>query len=327
MPSKISIIIPIHNASCHLRSCLNSILSQSYKNYEVLMIDDGSKDESFKICKEFAQLDTRFKYYYKKNEGVSSARNVGLQNSTGEWIYFIDADDELYAGALDSLIGGITENIDLIIGSYTIISDDNNQEERDYVLKNQILDSESAIREQLANTIYLGYPWIKLFRASVIRQNRILFDENIFYNEDRLFTIAFIIKSSQYTRYLSDKVYKYFLRASGAISQLQSSFNYKSLTEFFAYERMASLLSKTNMKQNYILSRECLTINYIKSVRRMRKYKISNKSLEKQMRNCLSKHATCVFIIKTCFLQLSKSVLRKVRQHRMFVNEFFSPII
>ena len=89
----VSIIIPIYNGERYLYQCLESIQMQGYTDFEVLMIDDGSTDGSAGICMEFAERDSRFRYKHKENGGVSSARNVGIEESTGEWLLFVDADD------------------------------------------------------------------------------------------------------------------------------------------------------------------------------------------------------------------------------------------
>ena len=105
---KVSIIIPIYNAELTLRQCVNSILSQDYKDFEILLIDDGSKDNSPAICDDYAKRDDRIHVYHKKNGGVSSARNLGLDKAQGKWITFIDSDDYIEPGYLEDLDVGTT---------------------------------------------------------------------------------------------------------------------------------------------------------------------------------------------------------------------------
>ncbi|NLK11775.1 MAG: glycosyltransferase family 2 protein, partial [Staphylococcus equorum] len=92
---KISIIIPVYNAERYLKKCIDSVLVQSYDNFELLLINDGSTDKSGDICKYYAEQDNRVKVFYKKNGGVSSARNMGIKYSKGDWLYFMDSDDFL----------------------------------------------------------------------------------------------------------------------------------------------------------------------------------------------------------------------------------------
>ena len=92
---KFSIIIPIYNADKYLSQCLNSLLKQTEKDFEAILIDDGSSDKSPSICDEFAKKDAHFKVIHQKNKGVSEARNIGLKTAQGEWICFVDADDKV----------------------------------------------------------------------------------------------------------------------------------------------------------------------------------------------------------------------------------------
>lgn len=97
----VSIIVPIYNAEKTLRRCIDSILSQTFSDWELLMIDDGSTDQSGTICDQYAIKDKRIKVFHKKNGGVSSARNLGLDNARGEWITFVDADDQIISNSLN----------------------------------------------------------------------------------------------------------------------------------------------------------------------------------------------------------------------------------
>ena len=98
---KISIIIPVYNAEKNLCSTVDSILSQNSLDYELLLIDDGSQDQSGKICDEYASQDCRVRVFHKQNGGVSSARNLGIDKATGEWIFFVDSDDIVLPSALE----------------------------------------------------------------------------------------------------------------------------------------------------------------------------------------------------------------------------------
>ena len=116
----ISIVIPVYNAEKYLEQCLNSIKNQTYKNFEVILVNDGSIDNSESICKVFVESDTRFRYYLKANGGASSARNLGLDNAQGNYITFIDADDWVDENHLEVLINNIKEsNSDMAVSSIT----------------------------------------------------------------------------------------------------------------------------------------------------------------------------------------------------------------
>ena len=110
----ISIIIPVYNAERYLRQCLDSVVAQTYTNWECLLVDDGSKDGSGEICDEYAKKSSRFRVFHKENGGVSSARNTGIEESKGEWVYFCDADDYVYPKGIEIIRAQgqeITKNI------------------------------------------------------------------------------------------------------------------------------------------------------------------------------------------------------------------------
>lgn len=123
----ISIIVPIYNADCYLRQCLDCIINQSYKNFEVLLINDGSVDDSAIICKEYVETDSRIHYFEKENGGVSSARNLGLKNVKGNYITFVDSDDWVEENYLEVLYNALKENeVDVAISSHNYFNMDDN---------------------------------------------------------------------------------------------------------------------------------------------------------------------------------------------------------
>ena len=121
MQPLVSVIVPIFNVEKYIEKCLESIRNQTYKEIEVLLINDGTKDKSGIIAEEFCKSDNRFKYYAKPNGGVSSARNYGLERASGEYIYFIDSDDWIEKNYIEELLAGFTDDVDVVIANYTLV--------------------------------------------------------------------------------------------------------------------------------------------------------------------------------------------------------------
>lgn len=115
---KISVIVPVYNTEQYLPRCIDSILAQTFTDFELLLIDDGSKDSSGKICDESAAKDSRIRVFHKENGGVSSARNMGLNNAQGEWITFVDSDDYLIEHSGFNLLARTDIEADLIVYSF-----------------------------------------------------------------------------------------------------------------------------------------------------------------------------------------------------------------
>ena len=125
--TKISVIIPVYNTEKYLHRCIDSVLAQTYQDFELLLIDDGSKDSSGAICDEYAAKDARVRVFHKENGGVSSARRMGVAHSSGEYVYFVDSDDSILPDALQEMLKCVQSDVDIVVfdsrldGSYSSI--------------------------------------------------------------------------------------------------------------------------------------------------------------------------------------------------------------
>lgn len=194
--SLISVIVPIHNDEKYLKKCIDSIINQSYKNIEVLLINDGSLDNSLSICKEYALNDFRVKYFSKENGGVSSARNYALEIAGGEWITFVDGDDYLVDDhAFEKMANNISD-------TYTYYCFNNN---KDGEIINKALTGENKrdliesvlcwrILEEYYNNNLLFSVCGSFYNKGIIDNNHIRFDEKLFKGENMLFNIEYICK-------------------------------------------------------------------------------------------------------------------------------------
>lgn len=187
MKDLISVIIPIYNVEKYLNKCIDSIINQTYKNLEIILVDDGSPDNCPQICDEYAKKDSRIKVIHKKNGGVSSARNVGLINSTGNYIGFIDPDDYIEPIMYEKLLKVLKESNTLVsmcgfykIKDNKIVKTDNYDE--------KIISSEKLLKD-IFNYTSMGTLCNKLFAKEIffdINNNQLFFNETIHYCEDVL---------------------------------------------------------------------------------------------------------------------------------------------
>lgn len=186
---KLSIIIPIYNRENTLRRCLQSISKMHYYDYEVLMVDDGSTDKSAEVCKEYANEDERFQYYYKVNGGVSSARNLGISKAKGEWITFVDSDDYVLSDHLsllheDMMTDFITTGIQVLeVGNTPIIR--GSQTISSIVGLRNICDKFFSAHLYINNPVYLVTN--KCFKLSIIKNYGIKFCTDVSLGEDQIF--------------------------------------------------------------------------------------------------------------------------------------------
>lgn len=192
---KISIIIPVYNAENYIRRCIESVLRQSFTNFELLLINDGSKDNSGKICEEYAQKDTRIIVYHKENGGVSTARNLGIEKSIGEWITFIDADDWVEPGFLNDVGKNNDNNIDWVFAEWRTVWDRVHLNEINEYGESNLFDTKPAIDEmwnKMANLDIFRCPWGKFFKLSIIKNNNLYFDQELRYGEDTVFNYEYL---------------------------------------------------------------------------------------------------------------------------------------
>lgn len=190
MNPKISVIVPVYNAEKTLHKCIDSILGQSYKDWELLLIDDGSTDASAAICDEYAQLDNRIRAFHKQNGGVSSARNIGLDNAEGEWITFVDSDDFLADNALEIVDWNVV-NEDFLLFPFYYRYIDGGSKVYSLGTIGEIDYLDSFLKEELGEMIFRT-PWSKLFKRDIIDSLR--FNENIKCGEDTLFVLSYLYR-------------------------------------------------------------------------------------------------------------------------------------
>lgn len=187
----ISIVVPIYNAENFLHRCVDSILAQSHTDFELLLINDGSKDGSGAICDAYAVKDRRVRVFHKENGGVSSARNLGLDNAQGKYITFCDADDYVASDWLAAYGKAVEENVDLAIQGYYEI-------EGLKILERKIVSNTEITYDikQLVLTLFENgsfcFIWIKLFRRCIIESFNIRFDECSTLGEDAQFIAKYL---------------------------------------------------------------------------------------------------------------------------------------
>ena len=218
---QVSIIIPIYNTGKYLHRCIKSILSQTLTGFELILVDDGSVDESGKICDEYARQDDRIKVIHKKNEGVSIARNTGINIAQGEYIGFIDSDDWIEPDMHEKLYHLALEKQCDIVMCDAVTKYDDKSDEPDTItrLPNDILLKKQDIYPELLCE-FAGSACRCIYKREIIKSNNIIFPPNIPFSEDRIFNILamgyadkiYYTKTPFYNRYIrkGSAVNKYY---------------------------------------------------------------------------------------------------------------------
>ena len=236
---QISIIVPVYNAEKYLKRCIDSILKQRNTNFELLLINDGSTDSSGQICNEYALTDNRIRVFHKDNEGVSSARNVGLDNAKGEWLAFIDADDIIDEDYL--LLEGY-EQTDVIVKGYYICDETGN-----------VISDRPIIKEKTINKRYELYRiyinnrtnalWNKIIKRNLTINQ--YFDTSVSVGEDFLYFLS-IIENINVVKYSCYGKYYYYKHGKSATSNINKIY-WKTIL-FENLNHVEQILNKNSLK-------------------------------------------------------------------------------
>lgn len=181
----ISVIVPVYNTEKYLDQCIQSVLAQTYTNWELLLIDDGSTDASGAICDKYAEQDSRIRVFHKSNGGVSSARNLGLDNAKGEWITFVDSDDYVDPDWLTAFDVSTRQTPCILYIQWAKCK----HEKFNYLLHQQ-LNGNIPKNDYLLSDGY-GFLWNKVFNSNIIHANNIRFDIKLSCYEDELFVLEY----------------------------------------------------------------------------------------------------------------------------------------
>lgn len=258
----ISVIIPVYNTKEFLHKCIDSVLGQTLTDLEILLIDDGSTDGGGEVCDNYACKDKRIHVIHIPNQGVSHARNIGIETAKGKYISFIDSDDWIETDMLEALYQLIQKNhADLSTCGY-IIKNENEKilykinEENIYTL-----DKWNAIYSLFHDKYYKykGNLWDKLYNKEIIERNKLKFNEQIYYNEDRLFIFQYL-SFCQQASFTTIPYYHYIMRDSSAMNSYQRTYNKRMCTFMDAFDIMTSISGicprnvKCALSIDYILS-------------------------------------------------------------------------
>ncbi len=214
---KFSIIIPVYNVEKYIERCLLSVLNQSYQNYEVIVIDDGSKDKSGEICDKLAEKYERMLVKHIPNGGVSNARNIGLEQASGDYVWFVDSDDYIEKDALQKLTILIEKhiNLDWLIFDAVVIDEEEN---RKGAIVCNLPCEQSVCFDKYRDFVFVNTSlWNRVFRLELIRKENILFEKNITIAEDLLFNYKYLLKC-QNVYYEKEQLYYYTQRKNSAMS-------------------------------------------------------------------------------------------------------------
>lgn len=235
--AKISIIVPVYNAEAYIKDCVISILAQSFIDFELILVDDGSKDDSLPLCISLSKTDSRIKVVAKDNGGVSSARNQGLSVATGEFVTFIDSDDFVDQNYCSSLLNFMTDEVGMVVLGVQKYNPDGKTSPITHRLNSGLYSFEDFSKIVIDDGGMSGFTLHSscavLFKTELIRRANVRFNENIKFNEDGLFCCEYFLTSNQsvYVDY-ANCVYYYRTNFSSATKSADlDNFAYRQMME------------------------------------------------------------------------------------------------
>ena len=211
---RLTIVVPVYNTEKWLNDCIDSILTQDFQDYELLLVDDGSTDSSGDICESFAASDKRIQVLHIENGGLGNARNVGIEHASGEYILFVDADDEISKNCISSLLH---KEADLVIGSTIRTYKTRTERFGPECKKYYPYEEKTAfINDYIPHFVYFDWSHSKLFKLSVIKDNGIRYNPKRYIPEDKLFINEYLMYAK--TFYVTDDIVYYYKQHDGSLS-------------------------------------------------------------------------------------------------------------
>lgn len=251
----ISVIVPVYNVENYLRKCLDSIINQNYKKLEIILIDDGSTDDSGKICDEYADKDNRIKVIHNENQGVSHSRNCGLDIAKGGYILFIDSDDTVKNNYVFEMVKEVrAKDYDLIVSNIIDIFDNESR----IRIKN-IEGLTGDLRKDFYKLrMLLRVPVVKLYKKSIIKYYNIRFSENMKVSEDQVFNFEYYSRIKSY-KFIDYSGYNYFHRK---VFSLSKSFDQKAFCSQIKKLQLEKRFFENSciLNKEYIFNKSCLEI-------------------------------------------------------------------
>lgn len=250
---KISVVVPIYNAEKYIGRAIDSVLEQTYPNWELILVNDGSTDESESVCRTYAR-DERIRLVSQKNQGVCAARNTGISQVTGDVIVFMDADDFFCAEAFEIIARQWDINTEFLMFGYNEVHENGETLQRTALkfIEEGVGQARVNIQMLMCRTDDWGAPWGKVFSKRILLNNQILFVDGVFLNEDRLFNLQYL-KQVKNVKYIDNPIYFYCLSDDSVTSKVFEAEDSRLIENFNKCCEYLSDVYRDEDEQNLVL--------------------------------------------------------------------------
>ncbi len=336
---KVSIIIPVYNGEKYIDGCLKSVVGQTYKNIEIIVINDGSIDDSLALINKYKKIDDRIIVIDKENEGVSVARNKAIDMSTAKWIMFVDVDDKLEQDAVENLMSNIEKDTDIIISKIYLVSDNNKEEFKCAYSEKKIFQDEEK-KELIQAIFYDNYKekisnnsniFAKLYSKDLLTRNKIKFKEGMKYGEDVMFNLI-SFQNSKKIIFINSFTYNYILNYESVTQKYDNNIiaHYtKMLLELREYLTRHDLYKQFKNEYQYFVLRQ------INKFCRLYFFRKENKKTYQELKReflsliDMDPYYTAVYKEKINFLSIQRRVLLMLLKMKNFfiLKQIYNKII
>lgn len=277
----VSIIVPVYNVEKYINRCIDSILAQTFTDWECILVDDGSPDKSGEICDEYASRDSRIQVIHKQNGGVSSARNIGIKRATSEWITFVDSDDYLYEDSLFKMVELTKQyDADLYCFGICITTKDKQMQHKQHHETSYTIEGSYLIKKMLLYTTNCG-PYSKLFRNKRLRN--FCFDESVKIGEDLILNLQYLSQLNTPIVCSNLCAYNYYTNPSSAMHSKALFDEYNLLTQkvesFFSsdnqYRDEINIFKMINLFQPYVSILRCPSYSDVRTMMELNNGKLT----------------------------------------------------
>lgn len=297
---RISIIIPVYNSEKYLEKCLTTVINQTYSNIEIIIIDDGSSDNSKLICEKYSTIDERIIFISKNNEGVSIARNTGIKIARGEWIYFLDSDDFLELNMFDELLEVVNKtNCDIVQFGYYNYKNGKILSER---VPSKYIEYNSEYLKVFLKNNQIGAlaAWSHFFKRSIIEENSIFFEKELKHGEDQLFVYSAFCHMKKII--VLNKSFYNYVQSDGSVSR--KPLEVKALTDsLLLLSKLSKYVREQNLINDYKDEINSLSKIFFVTALYCKDYRYHKKSLQIKFNNLMDNNED---ILDASFLKIAK---------------------
>lgn len=308
MNNKVSVIVPAYNCSRFISDSVKSLLNQTYKNFEIIIVNDGSTDNTEKIIKDLQKDNPSVIYIYQENKGVSEARNRGIKEASGKYIVFMDSDDEVDSHWIERLVYDIsTNNTEIAVCGYYVKHRDTQKIDSKNTFSKCITERNEFIDRIFIHRDILPAIWNKIFLTDIIREYNIQFDKRYTVGEDLLFLVKYCLHINK--AYIdSEPLYIYYINSSGAMQAHNTNKDFKEswLTEWYSVNTAEKLLQENKIKSDSLKVKKARIADKLISV--IEKYNYQT-NVKQEMLSFLRKNCLKVIMKKEFGVKKKLSIL------------------